>query len=50
MLGVSEDLERTGEVKEVHVVVHCDEHLDGLIDIGLTNCTHLDGLEVVASE
>lgn len=44
MLGVGEHLERPGKVEEAHVLVHRNEHLDGLVHVGLSNRTHLEGL------
>ena len=43
VLGVGKDFKRPGEIQEIHVVVHGDENLDGLIGLGVLNCTHLDG-------
>ena len=42
VLSMSEDFKGTGEVEEVHVVVHGEKNLDGLIFLA-PNCTHLAG-------
>lgn len=48
VLGVCEDFKRTSKVKKIHVLVHGDENLDGLVGVGgVLNCTHLAGCRMV---
>ena len=42
MLSVAEDFKGTGEVKQVHILVHGEENLNGFILVA-PNCTHFAG-------
>lgn len=40
---MGKNLEGTSKVQEIHVVMHGDKHLDGLVGL-LSDCTHFAGL------
>lgn len=46
MLGMSKDLNGASKVKKTHAIVENDERVDGLVVCGVSNCTHLDGVEL----